>query len=315
LSVIGSRSVVPSVLLPLIAVVAIAGYLLGSHRGSATTSASSTAPAAQTQIASEASVRLEYPRSWSPARAVAAIPGFPIAHPLLLAPEGRADRAGLLSGQLPAGAASPLPASFLALLRGIPRTEVLNLASLQAYRYSGLSGYDRTLEVYVVALADAAPTTLVCYAAKGFSAYLEQCARIVATVALIDGQTTEELTPDAAYAAQLSALTTALDGQRVKLREAMHRRAGEVPQLAATLARRFAGASAAVARLEAPQPASAAQAGLVISLRRARGAYAALAAADGEPLRSARARRRVGVAETGVDRALESFALLGYNHT
>ena len=312
----GSRRIVPPVVIPVLVVMAIAGYLLGSHGTSApSTSASSKAPAPETRIASGSSVLLEYPAGWKPTRTTSPIPGLAIAHPLLLAPGGDADRAGLLSGQLLAGASSPLPASFLALVHGIPSTEILELANLQAYRYSELSGYGRTLDVYVIPTVGSNPTALVCYAAGGFSSYLQQCEQIVAKVSLLGRHTANELSPDPAYAAQLSALIAGLDGERLKLRREMHLQPADVGTLATTLADRFAGAAASVAALEPPQPASAAQTALASSLMAVRGAYRALAAVHEDPAGYADAERRVNEAETGLDSALESFALLGYNHT
>jgi hypothetical protein len=312
----GARRILPPVVIPVIAVVAIAGYLLGSHRSSGPPpSSSSTAPVSETQIASGSSVLLEYPAGWRPATPVPSIPGLAIVHPLLLAPEGSSTRAGLLSGQLPASASSPLPASFLALVHGIPRTEILNLTNLQAYSYSGLNGYDRTLDVYVIPTVGVSSTVLVCYATKGYSSYLRQCGQIVAKVSLVGQQTPDELSPNAAYATQLSALIDRLEAERVKLRRDMHVPRADVVTLATKLAHRFASAAAAVAALEPPQPASGAQVALASSLVAARDAYTALAAVGDYPPSYPEGERRVNQAEAGVDRALESFALLGYNHT
>ncbi len=243
------------------------------------------------------------------------IPGLTVADPLLLTPRADAAHAGLLAGQLPAGAPTPLPASFVALVHGLPGTEILNLAKLQAYRYSGISGYHRTLDVYVILAAASGPTALVCYAANGYTSYLRQCAQIVATSSLVGEQSAEELSPDAAYAAQLSALITGLDGERVKLRGEIHQQPAEVVMFARRIAHRFAGAAASVAALEPPQPASTAQSELASSLSAARDAYRALAAAGQEPVADAAAQRRVQTAEARVDSALKNFALLGYNHT
>ena len=305
----------PPVVIPILAVVAIVGYLLGSHRASAPASASPSAQAPGTRVASGASVLLEYPAGWRPARTAPSIPGLSIGDPLLLAPRGDSAHAGLLSGQLPAGAASPLPTSLLSLVHGIPRTEIVNLANLQAYRYSGLSGYDRTLDVYVIPTVRSGSTALVCYASNGFSSYLQPCEQIVAKVALVGQQTSSELSPDAAYAAQLSALITELDAERSKVRREMHLQHADVRALASILARRFASAATSVAALEPPQPASAAQTALASSLAAARDAYTALAATGEQPARYPQAERRIDEAEAGVDGALESFTLLGYNHT
>ncbi|HSZ13966.1 MAG TPA: hypothetical protein VK790_08015 [Solirubrobacteraceae bacterium] len=310
------RRIVPPAVIPVLALVAIAGYLLGNHRAAAPATATSTGAASvqETQIASGPSVLLEYPAGWRPASGAPAIPGLSISSPLLLAPGGDSAHAGLLSGQLPAGASSPLPAAFLALVHGLPHTEVLSLTNLQAYRYSGLSGYERTLDVYVVPTVGSGPTALICYAATGYSSYLQQCEQIVAKVALVGQQSPTELSPNAAYAGQLSAVLKSLEAERVKLRREMQAQPEDVGTLAATLASRFAHAATAVSALEPPQPATAAQVALTGALTTAHEAYATLAAVGGASAGD-ETERRIDAAEAGVDSALESFALLGYNHT
>jgi hypothetical protein len=310
-----SRRIVPPVVIPVLLVVAIVAYLIGSHRSSSpSTPSGSGAPAGATRIASGSSVLLEYPAAWQTAGAAPAFPGLPIAHPLLLAPGGQASEAGLLSGQLPAGQPSPLPTSFVALLHDVPHTEVVSLGNGQAYRYSGIIGYQRTLAVYVVPTVGTSPTGLVCYAASGYTSYLQQCAQIVAKATVVS-QSSYPLSPDGTYASQLSGLIGSLDKERVALRAQMHAKPERVATLATRLAARFADTAAAVARLEAPLPASAAQATLASSLQHARDAYTALAVAASEPVGYASAEPQVNAAETTVDAALENFALLGYNHS
>jgi hypothetical protein len=301
--------------IPVLVVVAIVGYLLGIHRSSAPSIPS--ASGAQ-RVASGASVILEYPASWQPAASPPTLPGLAFSTPLLLAPAGRAAQAGLLSGQLPAGAPSPLPVSFLALLHVVPHVEVVNLAHLQAFRFSGLSGYERSLDIYVIPTPGGSPTALVCYAPTGTTSYLDQCEQIVASVTLV-AQTTYNLSPSAGYASQLAALIAALEKERLALRREIHAsralRAAGSP--ASRLADRFGSAVTALTALEAPQAASAAQAALVIALTQARAAYTALAgAARAEDAASySTAESQVSAAERAVDSALENYALLGYNHT
>lgn len=176
----------PPVVIPVLLVVAIAAYLIGSHGSSAPSSPTgSGAPAGETRIASGSNILLEYPSGWQTSAAAPALAGLPIQHPLLLAPGGHASQAGLLSGQLPAGQPSPLPASFVDLLHVVPRTEVVSLGNGEAYRYSAITGYRRTLDVYVVPAVGANPTALVCYAASGYSRYLEQCDQIVAKATVV----------------------------------------------------------------------------------------------------------------------------------
>jgi hypothetical protein len=310
-----SRRIVPPVIIPVLLVVAIVAYLIGSHRPSSSAPPSgSSAPAGPTRIASGSSVLLEYPVAWQTAGAAPALPGLPITHPLLLAPGGHTSEAGLLSGQLPAAQPSPLPASFVALIHDVPRTEVVSLGNGEAFRYAGITGYQRTLDVYVVPTVGASPTALVCYAASGYTSYLKQCEQIVAK-ATVATQTSYSLSPDATYANQLSGLISALDKERVTLRAQMRAQPEMVATLATRLAARFAHTAAAVAALEPPLPASAAQASLASALQDARHAYTALAVAAGEPVGYASAEPQVNAAEATVDAALENYALLGYNHT
>ncbi len=138
----------------------------------------------------------------------------------------------------------------------------------------------------------------------------------MAKVTLV-GQTSYDLSPNATYAGQLGGLIGGLDRERLTLRREMRVQPSEVSALATALADRFASAAASLAALEPPLAASAAQAALASSLIGARDAYTALAAAAaGEgPVGYGDAERQVDEAEAGVDAALESFALLGYNHT
>jgi hypothetical protein len=311
----GPRRSLPRVLIPVLVIVAIIGYLVGVHR-SAAPSASSAGQAQR--VASGASVLLEYPDTWQSGSSPPTLPGLAVTGPLLLAPGGKAAEAGLLSGQLPAGAPGPLPASFLALVHGVPHVEVVSLQHLQAYRFSRLSGYQRTLDVYVIPTVSGTPTALVCYASSGSLSYLNQCEQIVAGVTLV-GQTTYSLSPSAGYASHLAALIAALEKERLAIRQQIHTSSAlrGVSPLASTLAGRFETAAASLTALEAPQAASASQAALVIALTQARAAYLALArtAKSEEVDRYNTAAADVKAAETRVDGALENYVLLGYNHT
>jgi hypothetical protein len=301
----------PLFVVPVLLAVAIFGYLAGHHRVP-------TVSGETTRTASGASILLEYPSSWQPAATVPTIPGLRIAHPLLLAPGGNSAHAGLLSGQFPTKGLSRLPARFLALVSGILHVEVVDLLDGQAYRYSQLSlpGYDGILDLYVIPNAEERPTVLACYAAKGFSTYLPQCEQIVAKLTLIGQSSTYDLTPDTAYAGRLGALIKGLNRERLTLRRKMRppTTPAAVGNLATTLADRFAAVAASLAVLEPPLVASPAQTALADSILRTRETYRALAAAAAaeSPSGSAAARRQVYEAEADVDKALESFALLGY---
>jgi hypothetical protein len=313
----GSIRSLPPVVVPLLVAVAICGYLVGIRGVPATPGVPS---GETTRIASGASVLLEYPSTWRPAAGAPAIPGLPIARPLVLAPGGSSAHAGLLSGQLPAGETSPLPDRFLGLVRGIPHVEVVDLLDVEAYRYGQLSlaGYDRILDLYLIPNLGGNTMALACYASNGFSTYLRQCAQIVATLTPV-GQSSYDLTPNTPYARRLGGLVGVLDTERLRLRREMHRGAAPAAmgRLATALAGRFATAGISLAALEPPLVAGPAQAALEGAMLHARDTYRALTtAATAERLGSYDAARgQVDAAEAGVDTALESFALLGYNHT
>jgi hypothetical protein len=309
------RSLFPLVALVLVAV-AIFGYTAGYRRAPV---ASSVAHIETARTVSGASILLEYPAGWQLSSAVPEVPGLSIAHPLSLAPGGNSARAGLLSGQLPGGESSPLPGRFLALLRGIPHTEVVNLIDGQAFRYSHLNlpGYDRILELYVILYAGKSPTALACYAARASSGYLSQCEQIVARLTPIGQSSTYNLTPDTVYARRLGALIEGLNGERLTLRREMrtHATPAAVGGFATTLADRFAVTAASLAALEPPPVAGPTQTALASSILRARDTYRTLAAAStaGDQAGYGAALKQVSAAEAGVDTALEGFALLGYS--
>lgn len=314
-----SRALFPLVAFVLVAV-AISGYMAGYRRAPAASPA--VAHRETTRTVSDAGVLLEYPAGWQPAKAVAAVPGLPISHPLLLAPGGDSARAGLLTGQLPSGEPGPLPARFLARLHGTPHTEVVNLIDGQAFRYShvDVAGYDRMLDLYVILYAGRNPTALACYAPQAASsAYLSQCERIVAGLTPLGQSSTYDLTPDTGYALRLNTLIEGLNKERLTLRGAMriHPTPAAAGRFATTLADRLAAAAASLALLEAPPVAGPTQTALASSILRARDTYRTLAAAStatgqaGYPATLA----QVDAAEAGVDTALEGFALLGYGQT
>jgi hypothetical protein len=297
---------------PVLLAAAIVGFLLGSHRGHA-------APLAKALVAHQANIVLEYPSTWQPVASAAPIPGLSIVHPLLLAPGGHATRAGLLSGQLAAGEPGPLPASFVALMPELPQTQVVNFLGVQAYRYSHvrLPAYDQLLDLYVIPSSTGPSSAIACYASRASSSDLHECEQIVATLTPV-GHSGYDLSPSASYSSQLGAVIGELDGERLVLRRQMGalKTPGPVAGLATTLAGRFATAAAAIRALRPPDAAAPAQASLLGALERAGESYGALAAAASSGAGGlTAAQAHVGSTEAGVDSALATFALLGYNHT
>ena len=124
-----------------------------------------------------------------------------------------------------------------------------------------------------------------------------------------------DLIPEPRYASALGASIAVLEGQRVTLRRdlALGAVPGTVQRLATRLAAGFADTATSLAQLKPSLATSQAQTMLSRSILRARDAYAALAAAAGaqSPSRFATARGEVHEAETSINDALESFALLG----
>jgi hypothetical protein len=300
-------------LITVLLTIALAGFLLGNHRASASAGARADTP----RLAAGPGILLEYPPTWRPVHGAEAIPGLAISDALVLAPNGEQAEASLLSGRLSAGEPGPLPAAFTSLLRGLPHTEVVALDNVQAYRYSDvrLQGYGRALELYVIPNAVEGSTVLACSAAGESSAFLAQCEQIVTQLAL-PGQSLYALSPDAPYATALARLIEALDRQRLALRDDLHAHPApaKVAPLATALAELFANTASSVRTLESPQAAGWAQAALVSSMLSAQSAYRALAGAASAGSASAEqtAEESVSKGEREVDDALEDYALLGY---
>lgn len=295
-----------------LATVAILGYVAGHNR-------SRTAPveARRSKIAA-AGVQLSYPSEWQPTKATAAIPGLALANAASLAPHGDGADAGLLVGRLRQSEPSLLPSEFVARMRSLPDTEVVDLVDTQSYKYPALKieGFDRMLNLYAIPNSKGSPTVLACYASASLSAYLRACEQIVATLTLAEQSSSYDLVPEAEYARRLSASIDALERQRVAARRAMSAETSlrKVQALASRLAAGFANEAVSLSLMEPPSVTGQVQAKLSQAILQARNAYDALAAAAGaeSPSRAAAAQRQVAEAEASVDAVLEGFALLGY---
>jgi hypothetical protein len=292
--------------------VAILGYRAGH-------SSSTAAPAERTRTAlTSANILLTYPSDWLRVAGAPEIPGLSLSHTVVVSPHGDGAHAGLIVGQLVGGEASPLPSRFVAGLRGLPDTQVVDLAETQAYRYSRLSvpGFERMLTLYAIPNPGGNPTVLACYASATFSADARTCEQIVAALTLVGLPQSYALSPDPAYARGVRVSIGSLDVQRLALRREMRGRAAPstVKRLATRAAQGFANAAASLSTLEPPSAAGQAHAMLIRSLGQARAAYTALAAAAdaGDQSRYAATRTRVYKAEASISTALESFALLDY---
>ena len=302
----------PLGVVPLLVAVAVLGYIAGH--------ASSRSPTAEeVRTVSTATVVLNYPSGWTRPSVAPGIPELPIANTIALAPKGQAAHAGMLVGALPASKLSPLPARFVANLRGLPETGIVSLQEVQAYRYARLNipGYDRMLTLFVIPNPHGQPTALACYASANYSTDLKRCEQIVATLTLVGQTQSYDLTPEAAYARRVNASVAALDRERVALRRELGTQAApaRVHAVATRLAGGFEEAATSLSRLEPSFATGQIQAVLSGSIIQTRDAYTALAAAAANESASeyASARKRVYEAESNVNWALENFALLGYD--
>jgi hypothetical protein len=297
---------------PILAAVAVVGYLIGhAHTGSASP--------VKTRTLSTSRFLLDYPPGWRRVAGGPEIPGLPITHAVVLAPAGEASHAGLVAGQLAGGEASPLPPSFVASMPRLPPTAVVDLLEVQAYRYAQLAipGFSQSLTLYAIPNPAGNETVLACYAAAAYSEELRACDQIVATVTLAGQAQSYDLTPEPAYARELSSSIAGLNGQRLDLRRMMGSGASPaaVAALAGRLAARFAETGAGLSTLDPSLVARRAQAALSKAIVGARRAYTALAAAAGSPSGSQLARQQVYEAEAAVNAALADFSLLGYDQS
>jgi hypothetical protein len=306
------RRGLPLAVVPAFLAVAILGYLLGrSHDESP--------PVERARVTLGIHVVIEPPPAWLPTRTAPGIPNLPMTEIQGIAPNGRANDAGMLVGTLPAADLAPLPGAFVASLERLPETKIVNLVEAQAYRYTGLRvpGLGRALTLFVIPVPGGDATGLACYAPSGTSPLLRACESAVASVTVQDQSRAYELTPEVGYAERISDSISTLDKLRVALKRRLRGEAtaSQAQQLATSLAGGYAAISTTLSELEPTSSAQRVQAVLAAAAAAARAGYTALAAAAGERNVSAyvAAQKQIADAEAAVNRALESFALLGYS--
>lgn len=300
----------------LIVLAGVAGYLVGHGH-------SASAPAEAVRDASNANALLEYPEraGWEPASRVPTIPGLSITRPLVLAPGGNPSEAGLVEGELASEGWSPLPAGFLSHTRGLPKTEVVELANTEAYRYSGLEtgAPSMAFTLYTIPSSGSSEAAVACYAPEAEARTMRACEGIAGglTVTYPAGDAPiDDLIPQTTYAHEIDEALTRLN----QLRTSLH--AGTVgavsPSTASTLAQDAAsGVDDVRSTLASVQPPAAAEqvhAAFLSSLANASAAYSALATAaqSGEQAAFTEALTRVTSAETSLNSVLAGFSLLGY---
>jgi hypothetical protein len=302
----------PVAVIPLFIAVAVLGYVAGHLRsGSGSTETNRTTTSAH--------VLIEYPVGWKPVPGGARIPGLAIGHARLIVATQPAAHAGLIVGTLPAGELGPLPRRFVAGLKQLPQTAIVELVEGQAYRYTHFTGpgFAVPLTLFVVPNAEGQSTALACYAPSARSPYMRACEGIVAGVTVVGQTQIYQLTPEAGYATKISTAVASLDRLRVSLKRELHPQitVARTQQLAMQLAAGFAKAGESLSQLEPSLAAAPLQKALSTSMQRAHDGYSALGAAAAEHSLTAytAAQKRIADAEADVDRALQNFVLLGYS--
>jgi len=297
----------------LLAVVAGFGYLAGHGHAKAP-------PPEPLLPASGANASVEYPPAsgWQAATEPLGVAGLTFGQPLVLGPHGVAARAGLIAGTLSGTASSPLPASFLAQLHGLPQTEVVGLANTEAYRYTGIQTATTVYTLYVIPSSAAVEEGVACYAPRTESSAMRTCEAIASTVTVtyVNGAAeVTNLTPEPSYAHQVGAAI----GKVNALRDAVgglgqHAAASTIARVASQVAAGFSAAHASLAPVQPPGVVEPAHSALLSALASAAAAYSSLAAAASSSDEGgyAVARGRVQQAEAALDSVLASFSLLGY---
>jgi serine/threonine protein kinase len=306
----------------LVAVAALgaAGYAVaGSSGGNPTTMQTSTQRAPKLVSESSAGLGVSFLDTWRRSEGDPAIPGIEAADAVVLEPVANAGEAGLVAALLDSTGPTLLPNELLERLDRRPQGEGVRLGEFDAYRYSELApeGFDGQLSVF------AAPTTngvatIACWSRGALDEIAADCDRISASLTLAEGDPVA-IGPSEGLARALNRALRPLENARAagrrKLADADTPRAQAAA--AADIAAAFALAARKAARTNASPEVERARDALVVALEQAGRAYRDLASAARRNNERAfkEARRRVEGRERTIDRALASFAQLGYGTT
>jgi Protein kinase domain len=287
-----------------------AGFLLaGGSSGSAESFGNS---------ASVGSLELAFPTAWQRLANPPAIRGLTFSQPLALAAGGKASASGqsLLAGEVNATGASLLPSTFTSVLAApLPHAEPVQLGTVQAYRYRGLSvrGLAGPVTLYAVPTA-AGVATIACLSASP-AGVTTQCAQIAATLKLT-GTTAFGLGPSAPYATSLNHVYGTLHSAAASASTQLRSASSAVAQAAAAaqIAAAYSAASSALARLSVSPAIKAVNASLASSLAALAADYSALAAAAraGDDAAYAKASSAVASDRVRAQSALSALGQAGY---
>jgi hypothetical protein len=295
-----------------LAILAVAGFLIGRSGGGSTTESLPSS-------ASAGSLQIGFPRDWKRTRDNPAVPGIEFEDPIRLGPENGSGRR-LTAGAVDATGPALLPRGFVRRLPGgkpPPRDDTVRLGKLEAYRYANLKprGFNRDLTLYV-SPTSVGVATVACIANRGEGAsFGAGCERAASSLELTRGRP-YGLGPDAAYARTVDTTIARLNGQVRKGKAKLRSAKTPVGQARAAggLAGSYAGASRRLSRVDVSPAAEGIHAAVVASLRRTASAYNGMSRAAGRGARSeydavrAAARTR----ERSVRRALDQLRALGY---
>jgi hypothetical protein len=295
-----------------LAVLAVAGFLIGRSGGGST---SESLP----NSASAGSLQIGFPGDWNRTRDNPAIPGIEFEDPIRLGPGNGAGQR-LTTGAVDATGPALLPRAFVRRLPGRKppsRDDTVRLGKLEAYRYANLKprGFDRDLTLYV-SPTSAGIATVACIANRGRGAsFGAGCEGAASSLELTRGRA-YGLGPDASYARAVDTTIARLNGQvregKAKLRSAKTP-VGQA-RAAGGLAGPYAGAARRLSPMDVSPAAEDIHAAVVASLRRTASTYTGMSRAAGRGARSEydAARAAAGARERSVRRALDRLRALGY---
>jgi serine/threonine-protein kinase len=278
----------------LMAVVAVAGYVVGQGGSDDATPAS--------KVASNDDLAVAYNANWTPGGGSDAVRGLELASPIAL----QSGNAHIVAGKI----ANPGP-GLLPVGVGAPRkTDVVSLDRTPALRHTGVpAGAGGSATVFVVSTEDG-PEAIACAGASP-----KACEGVAATLRLKTGAALD-IQPDEDYATALTALLADRARRDGADRRALARSGNSTTQAAAAAA--ASRAQAALAKrardLPAPQAATAANEAVAAAIAGTATGYKRLAAAS--RAHDAAAYRRAGAALRRADARLAAatgaLGLLGY---
>jgi hypothetical protein len=199
--------------LALLAVLALAGYLIG-HSGGGSDESSADA----TNTAASPTLEIGFPDDWQRVSEPVSIPGLRLSDPIGLSQKGAPKTDGLSAGTTGATGPALLPGTFLKRLPEEPsRDDAVKLGSLEAYRYKNLQpeGYDGRLTLYVAPTSPEVTTVACAAGAANASEFLPDCESVAGNLRLLTGKAFA-LGPDEDYLSKLDKTMDKLNSARKK---------------------------------------------------------------------------------------------------